>query len=160
VRLYLNEVTNINQVNFVRGRAYVDPEHACTQFGACGVDTTRAVHGNWRLLKPGADLDYEILSDVYGPFFKVIRLHSALTGIQQSLAVTYAYSHVVSGPSGFVSAGDSVRVGGLFEPVDGGAAMTMKLIHAPEGEPALDPGTGVYVAAPFDATRELEPTNC
>ena len=37
--------------------------------------------------------------------------------------------------------------------------MTMKLIHAPEGELALDPGTGVYVASPFDATRELELKN-
>src|SRR5438105_8372750 len=160
VRLYFNEGTNINQVNTVRGRAYVDPEHACTQPGGSSTDTTRAIHGNWRLLKPGADQDYEILSDVYGPFFKVIRLHSALTGIQQSLAVTYAYSHVVSGPSGFVSAGDSVRVGGLFETVaDSGAAMTMKLIHAPEGQLDLDPGTGVYVASAFDAARELELKN-
>ena len=31
------------------------------------------------------------------------------SGIQQSLAVTYAYSHVVPGPSGFASVGDFKR---------------------------------------------------
>ena len=174
VRLYLNEGSSINQVNTVRGRAFVDPEQACRDSALCPdgpdldtyPDTTRAVHGTWRLLKPGADQDYEILSNVYGPFFKVIRLHSALSSDEKSLAVVYAYSHVVPGPNGTaVSAGDSVHVGGLFETVqaDSGKALTMKLIRAPETELAVDP-SGVYLPfdpknSPFIATRELELKN-
>jgi hypothetical protein len=168
VQLYLNEGTNINQVNTVRGRAYVDPDSACRNAANCpdlngdGLpDTTQAVHGMWRLLKPGADQDYEILSDVYGPTFKVIRLHQALTNSIQSLAVTYAYRKAVLNPVNgqFDATGDSIHVGGIFEPTaDGDMALTMKLIHAPEEQLKVD-GTGHYIPSAFDATRELELKN-
>src|SRR5262249_39704212 len=124
-------------------------------------DTTRAVHGMWRLLKSGADQDYEILSDVYGPTFKVIRLHQPLTSNIQSLAVVYAYRKAVLNPAKgqFEATGDSIRVGGIFEPTaDGDMALTMKLLHAPEEELKVD-GTGHYVPSAFDATRELELKN-
>jgi hypothetical protein len=164
VRLYLDEGTNINQVNIVRGRAYVDPENACLDAASCPdgpdslslPDTTRAIHGSFRELRPGADADYEILSDVYGPFFKVIRLRSALTIDRQALAVTYDYRRVVNN----VAVGESLHVGGRgATTADGEDALTMKLIRAPQNELEIDPQTYYYLPSPFDATRELELRN-
>ena len=168
VQLYLNEGTNINQVNTVRGRAFVNPDPDslclanCPDLNGDGVpDTTRAVHGMWRLLKSGADQDYEILSDVYGPMFKVIRLHQALTNIAQSLAVTYSYRHAVLNPANgqFEGTGPTIAVGGKFQTTaDGDTALTMQLLHAPEQELSVDQ-SGAYLPSPFDATRELELKN-
>jgi hypothetical protein len=92
----------------------------------------------------------------------VIRLHQALTNSVQSLAVTYAYRKAVPNPANgqFEATGDSIHVGGTFEPTaDGEMALTMKLVHAPEEELKVDVSTGHYIPSAFDATRELELKN-
>src|SRR5262249_1824056 len=132
IRLYLNEGNYSNALNLVRGRAFVDPNSVCIDSLTCGADTSRSVHGSFRLLRPGADQDYEILSDVYGPFYKVVRLHSALTGQNQSLGVTYRYRAVL--PSGAL-ASDSSRVGGTYaNDWDGIPALSMMLLRPPTSE--------------------------
>lgn len=157
IRLYLDEGATVNQVNTTRGRAFVDPNTARfgPPSGAVG-DTTPAVRGTFKLLIQGSDKDYQILSDVYGPQFKVIRLNRPLTSDQQlnaKLAVTYQYGPISS----------PVLVGGLsvFD-TDTIPATTMKLLRAPLDLMPADttlnsrdflPGT------PFLATRELELRN-
>ncbi len=159
IRLYLDDGNYLNQVNTVRGRAFVDPNNVCLDTLTCPPladgrpDTTRSVRGTFRLLKQGADQDYEILSDVYGPQFKVIRLRSALTGDRQTLAVTYRYHHLGG-------IGDPIDVGGQTEDdYDAAPALRMKLLRAPLSElPStaaglFDPASG------FAPTRELELKN-
>src|SRR5262245_12399033 len=64
IHLYLREGFYPNDANLERVRAFVDPATACIDPTAC-TDTTAAVHGKFRQLKLGSDLDYEILTDVY-----------------------------------------------------------------------------------------------
>jgi hypothetical protein len=163
MRLFLDEGINVNVTNMVRGRAFVDPITAVVYPpGAGQPDSTPAVHGTFRLLTPGADQDYEILSDVYGPLYKVIRLKSALTGDNQRLAVVYRYRQVGAGGVAF---GDSIRVGGQSElGEDGVPALRMKLIRPPTGAEFMDRNLDGFVDAPsdtnpFPAARELELRN-
>jgi hypothetical protein len=158
IRLYLNEGSYNNDAGLVRGRAFVDPTSACTDTATC--PDARSVHGSYRLLKQGADQDYELLNDVYGPLYFVIRLRSALTGERQSLAVTYAYRGVNEngGP-----VGDWVRVGGTFElDADGIPALRMMLLRPPTNELKVRTD-GFYETnpqiSPFYPVRELELKN-
>src|SRR5206468_12046828 len=163
IRLYLDEGTYVNQISTVRGRAFVDPVHACLDSGAACTDTTRSLRGTFRLLKLGADQDYEIMGDVYGPYVKVIRMRTAVTGENQKLAVTYRYRPVASGQTSALP----IDVGGqsvadTIPDADGAGALTMKLLRAPlnllpqdaSGNFDTNPAT-----APFAATRELELKN-
>jgi Motility related/secretion protein len=158
IRLYLNEGYYNNDAGLVRGRAFVDPASPCTDTTTC--PEASAVHGSFRLLRQGADQDYELLTDVYGPNYMVIRLRSALTGEKQSLAVTYAYRLVGAGGVPF---GDSVRVGGTFDPdKDGIPALRMMLLRPPTDE--LKVRTDGYYESdphlsPFYPVRELELRN-
>ena len=171
IRLYLDEGTYVNQISTVRGRAFVDPNRACTDPLACpdgpdadtAPDTTQSLRGTFRLLKLGADQDYEIMGDVYGPYVKVIRMRTAVTGENQKLAVTYRYRPVASGQTSALP----IDVGGqsvadTIPDADGAGALTMKLLRAPlnllpqdaSGNFDTNPAT-----APFAATRELELKN-
>ena len=161
ISLYRDEGLYLDQVNTVRGRAFVDPNNVCLDTLICPrledgrPDTTTSARGTFRQLRLGADRDYEILSDVYGPHFKVIRMRSALTGEKQALAVTYRYRQVANGEA----SGDSVRVGGTFQTdADSVPALTMKLLRAPID--LLQVRDGVFdPKSPFAPTRELELKN-
>src|SRR5438093_6459992 len=139
IRLYLDEGTYVNQISTVRGRAFVDPVHACLDSGAACTDTTRSLRGTFRLLKLGADQDYEIMGGVYGPFVKVIRMRTSVTGENQKLAVTYRYRPVVNSQA----VGVPISVGGqsvadTIPDADGAGALTMKLLRAPLAQLQVD----------------------
>ncbi|MEK7824764.1 MAG: cell surface protein SprA [Candidatus Eisenbacteria bacterium] len=156
IRVYLDDGNNYaTRVNAVRGRAFVDPRTAKLD-SLRGDPPTPSVRGIFTLLTQGAENDYEILNDVYGPRYKVIRLRRAVTGEQQRLAVTYGYRPV----SGGQAVGAVLPMGGA-DPLDtdGATARTMKLLRAPlnllpaGGDGNFDP------SAPFAPTRELELRN-
>ena len=80
--------------NKVLGRALPDPR-VLNQPAPADTDTV-SVRGSFTLLTPGAEKDYEVLNNVYGPDFRVIKLHQALFG-DQVLAVTYRYQNLLPG---------------------------------------------------------------
>src|SRR5262249_35979199 len=94
ITLYVDDRTS-NRVNFQRGRAFVDPRTAQLDSTATS-NPTFSARGIFTQLIQGAENDYEILNDVYGPLYKVIRLKRPVSGEQQ-LAVTYRYRSVVGG---------------------------------------------------------------
>jgi hypothetical protein len=157
IEVFLDEGITTTQIDFVRGRGFVDPVTALRDSSGVGPGQfTPSVRGNFKKLLQGATLDYEILNNVYGQFWKVIRLRRPLTG-EQRLAVSYLYRQV--GPGGPV--GDTLRVGGLDEPdTDGATARTMKLLRLPL---ALLPVGADQVTfdddAPFAPVRQLELKN-
>src|SRR5262249_52352176 len=119
---------------------------------------TPSVRGVFTLLTAGAENDYEILNDVYGPHYKVIRLQRAITGEQQRLAVTYSYRQV----SGNVAVGPVLQMGGADTlDADGETARTMKLLRAPLNKLPADPANDDLFDpnAPFFPTRDLELRN-
>jgi hypothetical protein len=156
IRLYLDDGNNYaTHVNAVRGRAFVDPRGAKLD-SLPGDPPTPSVRGVFALQTQGAENDYEILPDVYGPRYKVIRLKRAITGEQQRLAATYSYREV----SGGVAAGPLLPMGGTDTlDTDGATARTMKLLRAPLNLlPAGEDGN-FDPAAAFAPTRELELRN-
>ena len=158
IRLYLDDGNNyVTRVNAVRGRAFVDPRTARRDsVGLAPGGSTKSARGLFTLQTQGADNDYEILSDVYGPRYKVIRLRRAITGEQQKLAVTYA-SRAVSGSQ---AVGPVVSMGGDDTlDTDGVTARTMKLLRAPLNELTADAEGNFDPAVAFAPTRELELRN-
>ena len=148
IALYRDNADYTTNVSTVRGRAWMDPTDAAS-------DT--AVLGFFAQLTAGADKDYEILRDVYGPDFKVIRLRRQMVG-DQRLGVTYR-----ARPAG--STGPYVQVGSAeaVAETDGVPTIQMKLLRAPANLIVPD-ATGTKfesdpVQAPFNATRELELRN-
>jgi hypothetical protein len=137
-----------NNVSTVRGRALMDPTHAPG-------DT--AVTGFFTQLTAGADKDYEILRDVYGPDYKIIRLRRPMVG-DQRLGVTYRARAAGS-------TGPYEQMGSAQVVMDSAGAQTivMKLLRAPANLIVKDSaGVGFEsnpVRAPFNATRELELRN-
>src|SRR5206468_8098255 len=94
IRLYRDDANNYaTRHDAIRGRAFVDPRGATLDSSAT-ITPTPSVRGVFTLQTLGADNDYEILSDVYGPRYKVIHLKRAITGDQERLAVTYSYRSV------------------------------------------------------------------
>jgi len=155
IRIYLDDGNNYaNRVNAVRGRAFVDPRGAVLD--SFPADPTPSVRGVFTLLAAGAENDYEILNDVYGPRYKVIRLKRAITGEQQRLAVTYAYRPVVGGQA----TGSLLTMGGTDTlDTDGETARTMKLLRAPLNKLPADENGNFDTTTPFAPTRELELRN-
>ncbi len=163
IRLYFDDGNNYaNRVNAIRGRAFVDPRGArldsCTVSNPCPPDSmpTPAVRGFFTLLTQGAENDYEILNDVYGPRYKVIRMKRGVTGESQRLAVTYSYRNV----SGGQAVGPVLAMGGADTlDTDGASARTMKLLRAPLNKLPATPDGLFDPASDFAATRELELRN-
>lgn len=171
INLYLDDGVNTNNTNVVRGRAFLDPESR-----DCGnPEDTTFVGGFFGLLQSGSDKDYDILSDVYGPNFKVIRLRRPLSDspYEQVLAVSYTATPVDA-------AGNPIdapfQVGGQVElargtcttPVDTVTAVRLKLLRAPHSTfpPVNDPTPGAPSGAqlydttfPLDRVRDLELKN-
>jgi motility/secretion related protein SprA len=130
IRLYLDDGTNYaSRVNAIRGRAFVDPRTArLDSIGTQPGEYTPSARGFFSLLTQGAENDYEIMNDVYGPLYRVIRLKRAIEGDEPRLAVTYAYRSVVNGQP----VGDFQPIGGADTlDTDGATSRTMKLLRAP-----------------------------
>ncbi len=100
------------------------------------------------MLKNPTD-DYEILQ-VYGPYYKVLRMRQPLTD-EQRLAVSYS-----ARPAGSVGAYD-IQVGGLYE---ADSALVLKLLRPPALALGKDPNSEFYdTTRPLDSVRELELKN-
>ena len=151
INVYRDDYNYAVTGNKVQGRAYVDPR---------STNDTAYVSGSFSRLVGGADKDYEILNDVYGPDFKVIKLHSRITG-DQVLAVTYQYRPYLA---------DGVSLGAVMDMGQQNIGGTncdncpMKLIRPPVSSlkpDSLNPA--VFDAdprrAPINQTRELELKN-
>ena len=148
IRVYLDDRKFTTDINSIRGRALIHPE------SAVGDSTdTLSVRGSFRLLQPGADNGYDILRDVYGPNWKVIRLRQPVAD-EQRLAVTY-----VARPAG--STGAYTPVGGEDVLDDDGVVTVrrLKLIRPGVDLLAVDP-SGLYLdVGPYAALRDLELRN-
>ena len=125
IALYLDDYNYGNDDNSVRGRAFPDPLRA-----AAAVDSsdTLSVRGTWTRLYPGPDLDYEILNNIYGSAFKVIRMRRPVIG-EQRLAVRYTARQIL-GEDEF---GPEIEWGSL-EPIpdfDGEETVLLKLLRPP-----------------------------
>ena len=151
--LYRDNADYTSNVTTVRGRALMDPTPP-----ALADTTVPAVLGNFTQLTAGADKDYEILRDVYGPNFKVLRLKRQMMG-DQRLAVTYR-----ARPAGSTGPYD-IQVGSAEagEDIDGVPTVRMKLLRAPANKlPPAATGAGFETdpaKSPFFLTRELELKN-
>ncbi len=129
--LYRDNADYTSNVSTVRGRALVDPT-----LGPGTAPDTAAVLGLFTQLTAGADKDYEILRDIYGPNFKVIRLRRQMVG-DQRLAVTYRRR-----PAGSTGPYEQVGSTGLVDDLDGVPTIQMKLLRAPANRLVPD-STGV-----------------
>ena len=147
--LYRDNADYTSNVSTVRGRALMDPTR-----GPGTAPDTAAVLGSFTQLTAGADKDYEILRDVYGPNFKVIRLRRQMVG-DQRLGVTYRYR--LAGSTGPYAQVGSV---GPVDDPDGVPTIQMKLLRAPASLLVPDAaGVGFAKDTLFNATRELELRN-
>ena len=77
-----------------RVAAATDSTDSLSQAGTLGSGPL-ALRGTFNLLTPGADKDYEILGDIYGTGWKIVRLTQPLIGSQR-LAVTYQRHQVLA----------------------------------------------------------------
>lgn len=129
IRIYLDDYNSSNDQNVFRGRAFPDPI-AGTAAAADSADTV-SVRGTFAELQPGDDLDYEVLNNIYGPFYKVIRLRRPVSG-EQRLATAFRARPVDANGVGvgpFISYGsDSIRTG-----LDGESIRYLKLLRPPVG---------------------------
>src|SRR5262249_11512828 len=123
-------------------------------------------------LFPGPDGDYEIMSDFYGPLFKVIKLRTPVSG-EQVLAVSYKAQPVI---------GTKPAAGGTVEPIYGPAywvggdlkaapcapgdpprdtnpELQMKLLRAPASRLRPDAAGNYDTTLTLTRTRELELKN-
>src|SRR5262249_14439095 len=107
-----------------------------------------AVRGQWDLLVPGADRDYEILGDVYGTGWKILRLTQPVSGSQR-LAVTYDRVPLGGGATQVEHIGGSAFADRDTSPV------LMKLLHVP---PDLIGHSGTGTDAVYDSASALFPT--
>ena len=148
-----NNYANVSDA--VRGRAFVDPRGAKLD-SLPESPPTPSVRGIFTVQVQGADKDFEVLSNIYGPRYKVIRLKRGITGEQQRLAVTYAYREIGGDPG----ADTLTAMGGADAlDTDGATSRTMKLLRAPLNLlPARDDGFFDDTTA-FAPIRELELRN-
>ncbi len=157
IRVYRDDNNYGVASNKIQGRALLDPR-VLGQASPADSDLA-SVHGTFTLLNPGAEKDYEILNDVYGPNFRVIKLHQALTG-DQCLAATYRYQNILPG-----GARGPVREMGQQD-IDPTTCTdcAMKLIRAPVSKVLPDSLNPTVFAprskyAPLNSVRELELRN-
>ncbi len=166
INVFEDDANYSNNINKKRGKALLHPEQRGTS-----VADSSAIRGSFSLLNPGADQDYEILRNIYGPLFKIIRLTHQVSG-EQRLAVTYQARLLdLSGNplTGYVNIGgqvekDSVDAGGFLGVLaDTATALRMKILRPPVS--ALTPDSlgallgGYDPNNVFTAARELEMHN-
>ncbi len=158
LKVYRDDGNASNDVNFERGIALPDPKKWATALSpadSATLGTGRvAIRGQWDLLVPGADRDYEVLGDIYGTGWKILRLTQPLSGPQR-LAVTY-----VRVPLG---GGQVDSIGGFrITDTDTVSRLVMKLLRVP---PDFIGPSGLGTDAVYDTASalfpllELEPHN-
>jgi hypothetical protein len=155
IKIYLDDYNSSNDQNVFRGRAFPDPIAANAAFPD-SADTV-SVGGTYAELQPGDDLDYEVFNNIYGPYYKVIRLRRPVSG-EQRLAAAFLARPVDpltgQGTGEFVRYGsDSLRIG-----LDGEPVRYLKLLRPPVGVlrqsgPDFDPNDV------FTRVRDLELKN-
>lgn len=153
VHLYLDDANYNNDTNYRRVKAMVEPERR----GTSPLDTT-AVRGTYSLLNQGPNDDYEILSNVYGPSFKVIRLKRQVTG-EQRLAVSYQARAIDQNGNPLT---DFFDVGGQIEvdvAPDTATALRLKLLRPPVSAMRADAEGNFDPANVFTQVRDLELKN-
>jgi hypothetical protein len=149
IKVYRDDGISTNDITTYRGTALPDPTQIATALSA---DSTRlgigpvAIRGQFDKLNLGADRDYEVLSNIYGTGWKIIRLTQPLLSSQR-LAVTYRRRPMQNGSG----VGDYESIGGKFvTDVDGAQSLVMKLVRvAPDVIPHSD--------VSFDSTAALFP---
>src|SRR5262245_19846961 len=161
IRLYLDDRNATNDLGEVkRGKAVIDPDGVMGMPLSSASDT--AVHrGNFDILNPGADQQYEVLNNLYSfrdTLFKVIRLKQKIPEhVNYVLAVTYRASPII-GPGHQL--GPAIQVGDrLITAPDPDSGYTlMKMLRAARDVQASK--DGVYdTTAAFAPVRELELKN-
>ncbi len=156
IRVYFDDANYGNDnTATVRGRALIDPLQIETADTADSVSLGKglvSVRGTFQLLDKGPDQDYEIISDYYGPNYKVLRMRHDVLG-EQRLAVTYSRR-----PAG--STGPYELVGGQDRPdLDGVTARTMKLVRPPFSYFKPDAAGNYDTTLAIYPARELELKN-
>lgn len=126
--LYLDDYNYGNDDNSLRARAFPDPRRALAPADS---SDTLSVRGTWTRLYPGQDLDYEILNNIYGSAYKVIRMRRPVIG-EQRLAVRYKARRVDANGE---PTGPDVEWGSLVATTDfdGEQTLQLKLLRPPVG---------------------------
>ena len=154
IKVYLDDYNYGNDINVVRGKALINPEDRGTS-----VADSSAVRGSFALLNPGANADYEILRNVYGPFFKVLRLVKQVSG-EQRLGITYqARALAKDGSQLYPPGGALVDIGGEYEvdaAPDTAHALRMKLLRPPQSQLSQDAAGNYDTTNVFTRVRDLE----
>ncbi len=152
IHLYLDDYNSGNDQNAFRGRAFPDPIAA--QAAADSADTV-SVRGTFTELQPGDDLDYQVLNDIYGPYFKVIRLRRPVSG-EQRLAVAFKARRVLNG----AATGDLIDFGSpdLVTDVNGEQVRKLELLR-PNVKALKFSGADYDTNDVFTRVRDLELKN-
>jgi hypothetical protein len=161
IRLYRDDANAANDHDTAPCKAVLDPD------GALGQPLTPAqagtsVTGNFDLLTPGVDLDYELLHDLFAfhdTTYIVIRLKQPIaTQANEALAVSFRARRWV-GPA---QLGPPIDVGGrrLDTPGPDSGSILVKLLRVPRSleRPAPD-GITYDPTSPLAPARELELKN-
>jgi len=159
LQLYLDDANASNDQNTFPGKAFIDPG------GAMGMPLTPAqqgasVIGSFNRLQPGADQQYEVLTNVYAfhdSVFKVIRLKQPITPQSDyTLAATYQARVHTSNPSAPFDLTVGTQVPPGTTPTD---TVVMKLLRVPyKFQPSSD-GFRYDTTAALAMVRELELKN-
>jgi len=156
IQVYRDDANATDDITVTRGWAMPDPSKFAiartsdsTQLGNGPV----AVRGFFDLLTRGADKDYEIMTDVYGPQFPIIRLTQPISGTQR-LAVIYKRTRngVTQDVGGFVTNDTDGHLGSA----DTTTAVVMQLMRVP---PELIGPLSNSLDAPFDTSAALFPVH-
>lgn len=161
VSVYLDDGNYGNDINVLRGKAQLDPDGAFGLPSPTPPDT--GVFGNFDLLRPGADQQYEILDNVY-PFttytIKVLRLRQPIQPTSnQVLAVRYTATPI--NPQTGIASGPPIQVGGRLLTASGpdSGATALKLLRPPRTLQPIGAGDRFDTTGVFHRTRELELKN-
>ncbi len=141
VRVFVDDRIGFNSPNSRPGRAYLDPD----------AGDTLSVLGTFDQLTPLTD--YQVLSGVYGPHFKVLHLNRPVQS-QHVLAVTYEITYLDAQCTAPRRATE--QVGGTIE---SDSVMVMKLLKAPLNLLPADSTGRFDESDPLVRSRELELRN-
>jgi hypothetical protein len=171
ISLFKDDANSGNNFTVLKGKAMIDPDHAMGMTLSTLQDTS-AFRGSFDLLKLGADLDYEIISNYYAFHsagfnfaYKIIRLKQPIpVESNQCLAVAYK-AKPINGAG--ASIGVPVLVGGrkLDESAGPDSGYTLlKILRAPRqlyaaANPADVNNSAYDSTGAFNPVRELEMKN-
>uniref|UniRef100_A0A832MK34 Cell surface protein SprA n=1 Tax=Eiseniibacteriota bacterium TaxID=2212470 RepID=A0A832MK34_UNCEI len=159
IELYLDDFNYSNDIagQTVRARALLDPTVPLD-----GSADSSSVRGSFQRLVQGEDADYQVLSnELYGEYWKVLRLRAPITG-EQRLAVSYRARPVIGFNGTQPVFGPEVQVGGQFvqdTPPDTASTLLLKLLRAPASRVPQDENGLFDTTVALARTRELELRN-